>query len=117
MVVPPFQNNQVEEMDESNDIGDDSAILFNETDLYPSHLTQQNYAISQLSNQFDDKRNGEDIFQNQPQKNYNLRPRPRGPKTNVHVHNKKSDLPLKQGRNKDTTNKENQQQPTKPVAP
>jgi hypothetical protein len=116
-VVPPFQNNEVEEMDESNDIGDDSAVLFNETDLYPSHLTQQDYEISQLSNQFDDDGKGEEIFQSQPQKKYDLRPRPGGPKTNVPIQNKKSDLPPKQGPNKDTTNKEDQQQPTKPVVP
>jgi hypothetical protein len=38
--VPLFQNNEFEEMDVSNDVGDESAILFNETDLYPSHLTK-----------------------------------------------------------------------------
>jgi hypothetical protein len=79
-------------MEESNDIGYDSAVLFNEIDLYPSHLTQQNYEISQLSNQFDDDRKGEDIFQSQPQKKYDLRPRPGGPKTNVPTQNDKSDF-------------------------
>jgi hypothetical protein len=67
-VVPPFQNNEVEEMDVGNDDRDVYAILFNETDLYPSHLTQQDYEISQLSNDFDDDGKGEDIFQIQPQK-------------------------------------------------
>jgi hypothetical protein len=115
-IVPPFQNNEVEEMEESNDIGDDSAVLFNETDLYPSHLTQQEYEISQLSNMFDDDRKGEEVFQSQPQKKYDLRPRLGGPKKNVPTQNKKSDLPPKQGPNKDTGNKaDQQQQPTKPV--
>jgi len=92
-------------MDESNDIGYDSAILFNETDLYPSHLTQQYYEISQLSNQFDDDGKGEDIFEIHPQKMYDLRHRPRGPKTNVPTQNNKIDLPPKQGPNKDTGKK------------
>jgi hypothetical protein len=53
-VVPPFQNNEIEEMDVESDVVDDYVVLFNETDLYPSHLTQQDYEISQLSSQFDD---------------------------------------------------------------
>jgi len=38
-IVPHFQNNEVEEMEESNDVGDDFAVLFNEVDLHHSHLT------------------------------------------------------------------------------
>jgi hypothetical protein len=55
-----------------------------------------------LSNQFDDDVKEEEIFQSHPQKKYDLRPRPGGPKTNAPIQNKKSDLPPKQGPNKDT---------------
>jgi hypothetical protein len=50
-------------MDVENDARDNSVVLFNETDLYHSHLTQQDYGISQLSNQFDDDVKEEEIFQ------------------------------------------------------
>jgi hypothetical protein len=75
-VVPPFQNNEIEEMDVESDVVDDVVVLFNETDLYPSHLTQQDYEISQLSSQFEDEVKEEEIFQSHPQKKYDLRPRP-----------------------------------------
>jgi hypothetical protein len=52
--VPPFQNNQIEEIDAKNDDVDDIVVLFNETNFYTSHLTQQEYEVVQLSNQFDD---------------------------------------------------------------
>jgi hypothetical protein len=81
-VVPPFQNNEIEEMDAENDVVDDSTVLFNETDIYPSHLTQQDYEISQLSIQFEDDVKEEEIFQSQPQKKYDLRPRLGGPQKN-----------------------------------
>jgi hypothetical protein len=74
---------------------DGDIVLFNEIDLYPSHLTQQDYEISHLSSQFDDDPKEEKTFQSQPQKKYQLSPRPRGPKENAPSHNKKSDLPPK----------------------
>jgi hypothetical protein len=40
-VVPPFQNNQIEEMDDDNDVVDDTNVLFSETYYYTNHLTQQ----------------------------------------------------------------------------
>jgi hypothetical protein len=52
-VVPPFQNNKIEEMDVESDVVDDVVILFNESDFYTSQLTQQDYEVAQLSNQFD----------------------------------------------------------------
>ena len=88
-------------MDVENDVGDDFVALFNETNIHPSHLTQQDYEISQLSNQFDDDVKEEEIFQSQPQKKNDLMPRPGDPKTNAPIQNKKSDIPPKQGPNKD----------------
>jgi hypothetical protein len=52
-VVPPFQNNQIEDMDADSDVLDDIVMLFNEIDYYTIHLTQQEYEVAQLSNQFD----------------------------------------------------------------
>jgi hypothetical protein len=52
-VLHPFQKNQIEEMDEDSDVVDDVTVLFNETKFYTSHLTQQDYEVAQLSNQFD----------------------------------------------------------------
>ena len=40
-------------MDADSDVVDDTDVLFNETDYYTSHLTQQEYEVAQLSNQFD----------------------------------------------------------------
>jgi hypothetical protein len=52
-VVPPFQNNQIEDMDAYNDAMDDVVVLFNETNFYTSHLMKQDYEVAQLSYQFD----------------------------------------------------------------
>jgi hypothetical protein len=46
-VVPPFQNNQIEEMDVDSDVVDDVVVLFNETYFYTSHLMQQDYEVDQ----------------------------------------------------------------------
>jgi hypothetical protein len=40
-VVPPFQKNQIEEIDADNDVVDDTAVIFNEIDYYTSHLTRK----------------------------------------------------------------------------
>jgi hypothetical protein len=48
-VVPPFQNNQIEEVDVDNDVVDDVDVLFNETYFHTSHLMQQDYEVAQLS--------------------------------------------------------------------
>jgi hypothetical protein len=40
-------------MDEDSDVVDDTVVIFNEPDYYNSHLTQQEYEVAQLSNQFD----------------------------------------------------------------
>jgi hypothetical protein len=62
-----------------------------------------------ISIQFD---NGEEeeIFQNEPQKKYDLRPRSGGPKENTPVHNKKANVSVEKGRTKYTWNKSDQNQ-------
>jgi hypothetical protein len=47
-VAPPFQNNQIKDMDVDSDDVDDAAILFNETYFYTNHLTHQDYEVAQL---------------------------------------------------------------------
>jgi hypothetical protein len=74
-VVPSFQNNHIEEIYANNDVVDDIVVLFNETDYYTSHLTQQEYEVAQLSNQFDDHIGEYRVIQGQPKKKYDLRMR------------------------------------------
>jgi hypothetical protein len=68
-VFPPFQNNQIEEMDRDNDVAEYTVGIFNETDYYTSHLTQQEYEVAQLSNQFDDHIGEEELFKVNPRRN------------------------------------------------
>jgi hypothetical protein len=88
-VVPPFQDNQIEEIDVDNDVVDDTVVLFNETYYYTSHLTQQEYEVAQLSNQFDNQIEEEGVIQGQPQKKYDLRTRGGAPKATTSDQNKK----------------------------
>jgi hypothetical protein len=74
-VVPPFQNNHIEDIDADNDVVDDTTRIFNETDYYTSHLTQQEYEVAQMSSQFDDQIGEEGPFKGQPKKKYDLRMR------------------------------------------
>jgi hypothetical protein len=45
-VVPPFQNNHIEEMDADSDAMDDIVVIFNEIDYDTSHLTHQEYEVA-----------------------------------------------------------------------
>jgi hypothetical protein len=81
-VVPPFQGNQIEEIDVDNDVVYDTVVvLFNETIFYTSHLTYQEYEVSQLSNQFGNQIGEEGVIQGQTHKKYDLRPRVGAPTT------------------------------------
>jgi hypothetical protein len=55
-------------MDVESDVVDDVVVLFNETDFYTSHLTQQDYEVAQLSNQFDIEVGEEGVIQGQSPK-------------------------------------------------
>jgi hypothetical protein len=77
-------------MDVESDVVDDVVVLFNETDFYTSHLTQQDYEVAQLSNQFDIEVGEEGFIQGQTQKKYDSRPRTRAPKATTFDQNKKS---------------------------
>jgi hypothetical protein len=45
----------VEEMEESDDVEENSTVILNGTELPTSHLTQLEYEYSLISNQFDDQ--------------------------------------------------------------
>ena len=47
---PPFQNNAVEETEESDNVDEISSVLLTDTKLSASHLTQQEYEDSSISN-------------------------------------------------------------------
>jgi hypothetical protein len=83
-VVPPFQNNHMEEMDADNDFVDDIVVLFNETYFYTSHLMQQHYEVAQMLDQFDVEIGEEGVIPVQPQNKYDLRPRTRTPKSTTY---------------------------------
>jgi hypothetical protein len=116
-VVPPFQNNQIEEMDVDSEVVDDVDVLFNETYFHTSHLTQQDYEVAQLSNQFDIEIGEEGVIQGQPQKKYDLRPRTGTPKATTSDQNSKTKVPPKSNPSKGALTKAHQPPPFKPVVP
>ena len=99
-VVPPFQNNNIKEIDENNYVVGDTIVLFNETNYYTSHLTQQEYEVSQLSNQFDDQIGEEGFIQGQPKKKYDLRTRNGVSKATTSDKGKQVEAPPKTNPNK-----------------
>jgi hypothetical protein len=99
-VLPPFQNNQIEEMDTDNDVVDDTIVIFNEIDRYTSHLTQQEYEVAQLSNQFDDQIGEEGVIQGQTKKKYDLRTRNGASKATTSYQGKQAEAPPNPNPNK-----------------
>lgn len=82
-------------MDANSDVVDDIVVLFNETDYYTNHLTQQEYEVAQLSNQFDNQTREEGVIQGQPKKKYDLRTRVGAPKATTSDQNKQAKAPPK----------------------
>ena len=56
-VLPPFQNNAVEEVEEIDDIEEDSTVHLHDTELPPTHVTQHEYEYYLILNHFE----GEDV--------------------------------------------------------
>ena len=115
--MPLFQKHQTEDIDVDNDVVDDTAVLFNEIDYYTSHLTQQEYEVAELSNQFDNQIGEEGVIQRQTQKKYDLRTREGAPKATTSDQNKKHDVLPKPNPRKDMSSKAQQLPPLKPVVP
>jgi hypothetical protein len=104
-------------MDVDSDVVDDDVVLFNETNFYTSHLTQQDYEVEQLSNQFYIEIGKEGFIEGQPQNKYDLRPRKGTPKATTSDHNIKTEVPPKPNLSKGALAKAHQPPPFKIVVP
>jgi hypothetical protein len=80
-------------MDVDNDVVDDILVLFNETYYYTIHLTQQEYEVVQLENQFDDQIGEEGVTQSQPKNKYYLRRREGASKAIMSEQSKQAEVP------------------------
>jgi len=116
-VVLPLQKKHIEEIDADNDVVDDTAMLFNETYYYTSHLTQQEYEVAQLSNQFYDQIREEGVIQGQPKKKYNLRTRNGASKATTSDQGKQAEAPPKTNPNKGMPSKTQPSPLSKPISP
>jgi hypothetical protein len=116
-LVPPFQNNQIEEMDVESDVMDDIVVLFNEIDYYTSHLKHQEYEVAQFSNQCGDQIGEEGVIQGQPNNKYDLRTRVGAPKSTTSDQTKQVEAPPKPSPNKSMSSKTQQLPLSKPAIP
>jgi hypothetical protein len=72
-VLPPFQNNAVDDEEDNDGVEEDSAVHLNDSESSPLHVTQQEYEDTLITNQFEEG-DGEEIVQHEPtRKRYNLR--------------------------------------------
>jgi hypothetical protein len=72
-VLPPFQNNAVDEEEDNDGIEEDFAVLLNDSESIPLHVTQQEYEDTLIANQFEEG-DEEEIVQCEPTgKRYILR--------------------------------------------
>jgi hypothetical protein len=53
-VLPPFQNNAVDEEEEEDDTEEDPAVHLNDYESSPLHVTQQEYEDALIENQFEE---------------------------------------------------------------
>jgi hypothetical protein len=96
-VLPPFQNNAVDEEEDEDDTEDDPAVHLNDSESSPMHVTQQDYEDALISNQFEEG-DADEIVQKEPKrKKYNLRSGSNAPKVDTHVSTKKASTPVKTG--------------------
>jgi hypothetical protein len=78
---------------------------------------QQEYEVTQLSNQFDNQIGEEGVIQGKPQKKYDLRTRVRPPKTTTFDPNKQTEVPPKPNPSKGMPSKAQQLPLSKPAVP
>jgi ribonuclease HI len=101
-VLPPFQNNAVDEEEDEDDTEDDPAVHLNDSETSPMHVTQQDYEDTLISNQFEEG-DADEIVQKEPKrKKYNLRSNSNAPKVDTPVSTKKANNPVKAGISKDS---------------
>jgi hypothetical protein len=95
-VLPPFQNNAVDEEEDEDDTEEDPAVHLNDSESSPLHVTQQDYEDALIANQFEEG-DGDEIVQKEPKrKKYNLRSGSNAPKVDTPVSTKKASTPVKQ---------------------
>jgi hypothetical protein len=96
-VLPPFQNNAVDEEEDEDDTEEDPAVHLNDSESSPLHVTQQDYEDALIANQFEEG-DGDEIVQQEPKrKKYNLRSGSNAPKVDTPVSTKKASTPIKSG--------------------
>jgi hypothetical protein len=104
-------------MDADNDVVDDVVVFLNETYFDTSHLTQQDYEVAQLSDQFDVDVGEEGVIKGQPQNKYDLRPRKHAPKHTTSDQNIKMKVPPKTNPSKRALSKAHRPPPLKLFVP
>jgi hypothetical protein len=84
-VLPPFQNNAVDEEEYEDDTEDDPAVHLNDSETSPIHVTQQDYEDTLVSNQFEEGDTDETVQKEPKRKKYNLRSNLKAPKVDTLV--------------------------------
>jgi hypothetical protein len=101
-VLPPFQNNAVDEEEDEDDTEDDPAVHLNDSESSPMHVTQHDYEDALILNQFEEG-DVDEVVQKEPKrKKYNLRSGSNTPKVDTPVSTKKANTPVKTRINKDS---------------
>jgi hypothetical protein len=101
-VLPPFQNNVVDELEEEDDTEYDPTVHLNDSESSPIHLTQQDYEYALILNQFEEGDANEVIQKEPKRKKYDLRSRSNTPKVDTLVSTKKASTPVKTRISKDS---------------
>jgi hypothetical protein len=89
-VLPPFQNNAVDEEEDEDDTEEDPAVHLNDSESSPLHVTQQDYEDALIANQFEEGDEDEIVQQEPKRKKYNLRSGSNAPKVDTLVSTKKA---------------------------
>jgi hypothetical protein len=96
-VLPPLQNNAVDEEEDNDGTKEDSAVHLTDSESVPLHVTQQEYEDTLIANQFEEG-DGEEIVQHEPTgKRYNLRSGSQAPKVDIPISTKKASTSGKTG--------------------
>jgi hypothetical protein len=103
-VLPPFQNNAVDEQEDEDDTEYDSVVHLNDSEASPMHVTQQDYEDALIFNQFEEG-DVDEIIQKEPKrKKYNLRSGSNAPTMDTPISTKKASTPVKKGIIKESPN-------------
>jgi hypothetical protein len=94
-VLPPFQNNAVDEEEDEDDIEDDPEVHLNDSETFPMHVAQQDYDDTLILNQFEEGATDEIVKKEPKRKKYKLRSNSNAPKVDTLVSTKKAHNPVK----------------------